>query len=163
MYIVLGVLYESYIHPITILSTLPSAGIGALLALMFSGHNLTVIAIIGIILLIGIVQKNAILMVDFALDAQRRQGLNAPDAILQAARLRLRPILMTTFAALFGAIPLVVGGGMGAELRQPLGITLVGGLLLIAIADAVHHAGDLSGLRPAGDALGELAPAAFRQ
>ncbi|MHB1334252.1 MAG: MdtB/MuxB family multidrug efflux RND transporter permease subunit, partial [Sulfuriferula sp.] len=130
MYIVLGVLYESYIHPITILSTLPSAGIGALLALMFSGHNLTVIAIIGIILLIGIVQKNAILMVDFALDAQRRQGLNAPDAILQAARLRLRPILMTTFAALFGAIPLVVGGGMGAELRQPLGITLVGGLLL---------------------------------
>ncbi|MHB1174019.1 MAG: MdtB/MuxB family multidrug efflux RND transporter permease subunit [Sulfuriferula sp.] len=130
MYIVLGVLYESYIHPITILSTLPSAGIGALLALMFSGHNLTVIAIIGIILLIGIVQKNAILMVDFALEAQRRQGLNAPDAILQAARLRLRPILMTTFAALFGAIPLVVGGGMGAELRQPLGITLVGGLLL---------------------------------
>ncbi|GBL44681.1 cobalt-zinc-cadmium resistance protein CzcA [Sulfuriferula multivorans] len=130
MYIVLGVLYESYIHPITILSTLPSAGIGALLALMFSGHNLTVIAIIGIILLIGIVQKNAILMVDFALEAQRRQGLSAPDAILQAARLRLRPILMTTFAALFGAIPLVVGGGMGAELRQPLGITLVGGLLL---------------------------------
>ncbi|HUW29913.1 MAG TPA: MdtB/MuxB family multidrug efflux RND transporter permease subunit [Sulfuriferula sp.] len=130
MYIVLGVLYESYIHPITILSTLPSAGIGALLALMFSGHNLTVIAIIGIILLIGIVQKNAILMVDFALEAQRRQGLNAPDAILQAARLRLRPILMTTFAALFGAVPLVVGGGMGAELRQPLGITLVGGLLL---------------------------------
>jgi multidrug efflux pump len=130
MYIVLGVLYESYIHPITILSTLPSAGIGALLALIFSGHNLTVIAIIGIILLIGIVQKNAILMVDFALDAQRRQGLNAPDAILQAARLRLRPILMTTFAALFGAVPLVVGGGMGAELRQPLGITLVGGLLL---------------------------------
>lgn len=130
MYIVLGVLYESFIHPITILSTLPSAGIGALLALMVSGNNLTVIAIIGIILLIGIVQKNAILMVDFALDAQRRQGLNAPDAILQAARLRLRPILMTTFAALFGAIPLVVGGGMGAELRQPLGITLVGGLLL---------------------------------
>ena len=130
MYIVLGVLYESYIHPITILSTLPSAGIGALLALIFSGNNLTVIAIIGIILLIGIVQKNAILMVDFALDAQRRQGLNAPDAILQAARLRLRPILMTTFAALFGAVPLVVGGGMGAELRQPLGITLVGGLLL---------------------------------
>nr|WP_094160386.1 MdtB/MuxB family multidrug efflux RND transporter permease subunit [Thiomonas delicata] len=130
MYIVLGVLYESYIHPITILSTLPSAGIGALLALMGSGHDLTVIAIIGIILLIGIVQKNAILMVDFALDAQRRQGLPAEAAMLQAARLRLRPILMTTFAALFGAVPLVVGGGMGAELRQPLGITLVGGLLL---------------------------------
>ncbi len=130
MYIVLGVLYESYIHPVTILSTLPSAGIGALLALMGTGHNLTVIAIIGIILLIGIVQKNAILMVDFALDAQRNQGLAPEEAMLQAAHLRLRPILMTTFAALFGAVPLVVGGGMGAELRQPLGITLVGGLLL---------------------------------
>jgi len=130
MYIILGVLYESYIHPITILSTLPSAGIGALLALMGSGNNLTVIAIIGIILLIGIVQKNAILMVDFALDAQRQQGLTPEAAILQAARLRLRPILMTTFAALFGAVPLIVGGGMGAELRQPLGITLVGGLML---------------------------------
>jgi multidrug efflux pump len=130
MYIVLGVLYESYIHPVTILSTLPSAGIGALLALMGTGHNLTVIAIIGIILLIGIVQKNAILMVDFALDAQRNQGMPPEAAMLQAAHLRLRPILMTTFAALFGAVPLVVGGGMGAELRQPLGITLVGGLLL---------------------------------
>ena len=130
MYIVLGVLYESYIHPVTILSTLPSAGIGALLALMGTGHNLTVIAIIGIILLIGIVQKNAILMVDFALDAERNQGLPPEEAMLQAAHLRLRPILMTTFAALFGAVPLVVGGGMGAELRQPLGITLVGGLLV---------------------------------
>ena len=130
MYIVLGVLYESYIHPVTILSTLPSAGIGALLALMGTGHDLSVIAIIGIILLIGIVQKNAILMVDFALDAQRREGLPAETAMLQAARLRLRPILMTTFAALFGAVPLVVGGGMGAELREPLGIALVGGLLL---------------------------------
>jgi len=130
MYIVLGVLYESFVHPVTILSTLPSAGIGALLALIISGNSLTVIAIIGIILLIGIVQKNAIMMVDFALDAQRMQGLSAPDAILQAAQLRLRPILMTTFAALFGAVPLIIGGGMGAELRQPLGITLVGGLLL---------------------------------
>lgn len=130
MYIVLGVLYESFVHPITILSTLPSAGIGALLALIVSGHSLSVIAIIGIILLIGIVQKNAIMMVDFALDAQRNQGLPAADAILQAAQLRLRPILMTTFAALFGAVPLIIGGGMGAELRQPLGITLVGGLLL---------------------------------
>ncbi|BCK88025.1 multidrug resistance protein MdtB [Sideroxyarcus emersonii] len=130
MYIVLGVLYESFVHPVTILSTLPSAGIGALLALMLSGNSLTVIAIIGIILLIGIVQKNAIMMVDFALDAQRQQGLPPAEAILQAAQLRLRPILMTTFAALFGAIPLIVGGGMGAELRQPLGITLVGGLLL---------------------------------
>ncbi|HEX7971939.1 MAG TPA: MdtB/MuxB family multidrug efflux RND transporter permease subunit [Thiobacillus sp.] len=130
IYIVLGVLYESFIHPVTILSTLPSAGIGALLALMLSGNPLTVIAIIGIILLIGIVQKNAIMMVDFALDAERNQGLKPADAIVQAAQLRLRPILMTTFAALFGAVPLIVGGGMGAELRQPLGITLVGGLLL---------------------------------
>jgi len=130
MYIVLGVLYESFVHPVTILSTLPSAGIGALLALMVTGHSLSVIAIIGIILLIGIVQKNAIMMVDFALDAQRQQGLPPAEAILQAAQLRLRPILMTTFAALFGAIPLIIGGGMGAELRQPLGITLVGGLLL---------------------------------
>ncbi len=130
MYIVLGILYESYIHPVTILSTLPSAGIGALLALMVSENSLTVIAIIGIILLIGIVKKNAILMVDFALDAQRNAGLAPAEAILQAAELRLRPILMTTFAALFGAVPLVIGGGMGAELRQPLGIALVGGLLL---------------------------------
>ena len=130
MYIVLGVLYESYIHPVTILSTLPSAGIGALLALMGTGHNLTVIAIIGIILLIGIVQKNAILMVDFALDAERNQGLAPEDAMLQAAHLRLRPILMTTFAALFGAVPLALGTGMGSELRQPLGIAIVGGLLL---------------------------------
>jgi multidrug efflux pump len=130
MYIVLGVLYESFVHPVTILSTLPSAGIGALLALILSGNSLTVIAIIGIILLIGIVQKNAIIMVDFALDAQRNEGLSATEAILQAAQLRLRPILMTTFAALFGAVPLIIGGGMGAELRQPLGITLVGGLLL---------------------------------
>ena len=130
MYIVLGVLYESFVHPVTILSTLPSAGIGALLALMLTGNSLTVIAIIGIILLIGIVQKNAIMMVDFALDMQRNQGMAASDAILQAAQLRLRPILMTTFAALFGAVPLIIGGGMGAELRQPLGITLVGGLLL---------------------------------
>jgi multidrug efflux pump len=130
MYIVLGVLYESFVHPVTILSTLPSAGIGALLALMLSGNPLSMIAIIGIILLIGIVQKNAIMMVDFALDAQRLQGLPPREAILQAAQLRLRPILMTTFAALFGAVPLIIGGGMGAELRQPLGITLVGGLLL---------------------------------
>ncbi|MDE2121721.1 MAG: efflux RND transporter permease subunit, partial [Betaproteobacteria bacterium] len=130
MYIVLGVLYESYVHPVTILSTLPSAGIGALLALMGTGHDLSVIAVIGIVLLIGIVQKNAILMVDFALDAQRNRGMPAEQAMLQAARLRLRPILMTTFAALFGAVPLVVGGGMGAELRQPLGIALIGGLLL---------------------------------
>jgi len=132
--------------PVTILSTLPSAGIGALLALMLSGNSLTVIAIIGIILLIGIVQKNAIMMVDFALDAQRNGGLSPADAILQAAQLRLRPILMTTFAALFGAIPLIIGGGMGAELRQPLGITLVGGLLLSQLLTLFTTPGDLPGL-----------------
>ena len=130
MYIVLGVLYESYIHPVTILSTLPSAGIGALLALMLTGKDLSVIAIIGIILLIGIVKKNAIMMIDFALAAEREQGMAPEQAIFEACRLRLRPILMTTFAALFGAVPLVLGSGMGSELRQPLGITMIGGLLL---------------------------------
>lgn len=130
MYIVLGVLYESYIHPLTILSTLPSAGIGALLALLVMGRDLSVIAIIGIILLIGIVQKNAIMIIDFALDAQRNQGLNARDAVVQASLLRFRPILMTTLAALFSAVPLVLGDGAGSELRQPLGITLIGGLLV---------------------------------
>ena len=130
MYIVLGVLYESYIHPITILSTLPSAGVGALLALMVAGQDLGVVAVIGIVLLIGIVKKNAIMMIDFALDAERREGKTPREAIYQACLLRLRPILMTTFAALLSALPLMLGGGMGAELRQPLGITLVGGLLL---------------------------------
>ena len=130
VYIVLGVLYESYIHPITILSTLPSAGIGALLALMLSGNELNVIAIIGIILLIGIVMKNAIMMIDFALDAQREQGMTARDAIYQACLLRLRPITMTTFAALLGALPLMLGWGVGSDLRHPLGITLVGGLVM---------------------------------
>ncbi|VCU70542.1 Multidrug resistance protein MdtB [Pigmentiphaga humi] len=130
MYIVLGVLYESYIHPITILSTLPSAGVGALLALMLAGRDLDMIGIIGIILLIGIVKKNAIMMIDFALEAERRQGLSPREAIHQAALLRFRPILMTTFAALFGAVPLMLSTGSGAELRQPLGIVMVGGLLL---------------------------------
>ncbi|MEO2219204.1 MdtB/MuxB family multidrug efflux RND transporter permease subunit [Chromobacterium vaccinii] len=130
MYIVLGVLYESYIHPITILSTLPSAGIGALLALMVSGTDLSVIAIIGIILLIGIVKKNAIMMIDFALEAEREQGMAPREAIYQACLLRFRPILMTTMAALLGALPLMMGGGMGSELRQPLGITMVGGLMV---------------------------------
>ena len=130
MYIVLGVLYESYIHPITILSTLPSAGVGALLALMVAGQDLGVVAVIGIVLLIGIVKKNAIMMIDFALDAERREGKPPREAIYQACLLRLRPILMTTFAALLSALPLMLGGGMGAELRQPLGITMVGGLLL---------------------------------
>jgi multidrug efflux pump len=130
VYIVLGVLYESFIHPITILSTLPSAGIGALLALMIAGDDLTVIAIIGIILLIGIVKKNAIMMIDFALDAQRNEGRTPRDAIFQACMLRFRPILMTTMAAIFGALPLMLGTGTGSELRHPLGISIVGGLLL---------------------------------
>ncbi len=130
MYIVLGVLYESYIHPLTILSTLPSAGLGALLALWLGGHPLDIIGIIGIILLIGIVKKNAIMMVDFALDAQRTQGLDALSAIRNACAQRFRPILMTTMAALLGALPLVIGGGAGHELRQPLGITLIGGLIV---------------------------------
>ncbi|MEO8938185.1 MAG: efflux RND transporter permease subunit, partial [Burkholderiaceae bacterium] len=130
MYIVLGVLYESYIHPITILSTLPSAGVGALLSLMIAGQDLGIIAIIGIILLIGIVKKNAIMMIDFALDAEREQGMNPRDAIHQAALLRFRPILMTTMAALLGALPLMLGGGVGSELRKPLGIAMVGGLLV---------------------------------
>ncbi|HEY4072049.1 MAG TPA: MdtB/MuxB family multidrug efflux RND transporter permease subunit [Herbaspirillum sp.] len=130
MYIVLGVLYESYIHPITILSTLPSAGIGALLAMLLTGTELSVIAIIGIILLIGIVKKNAIMMIDFALVAEREQGMSPRDAIHQACLLRFRPILMTTMAALLGALPLMLGGGMGSELRQPLGIVMVGGLLV---------------------------------
>ena len=130
MYIVLGVLYESYIHPITILSTLPSAGVGALLALLLTGNDLGLIAIIGIILLIGIVKKNAIMMIDFALEAERNQGMAPEEAIYRAALLRFRPILMTTLAALFGAIPLMLASGSGAELRQPLGLVMVGGLLL---------------------------------
>jgi multidrug efflux pump len=130
MYIVLGVLYESYIHPITILSTLPSAGIGALLALMLSGNELGIIGIIGIVLLIGIVKKNAIMMIDFALAAEREEGKSPEEAIYQACLLRLRPILMTTVAALAGALPLMIGTGVGSELRHPLGLTMVGGLLV---------------------------------
>jgi multidrug efflux pump len=130
VYIVLGVLYESFIHPITILSTLPSAGVGALLALMIDGSDLGIIAIIGIILLIGIVKKNGIMMVDFALDAERHEGKAPREAIYQASLLRFRPILMTTMAALFGALPLMLGTGTGSELRHPLGVTIVGGLIL---------------------------------
>jgi multidrug efflux pump len=130
VYIVLGVLYESYIHPITILSTLPSAGVGAIVALLICHSPLNVIALIGIILLIGIVKKNAIMMIDFALDAQRNEGRSAEDAIYQACLLRFRPIMMTTMAALLGGLPLALGGGVGAELRQPLGISIVGGLLV---------------------------------
>src|SRR4029077_19718062 len=130
MYIVLGVLYESYIHPLTILSTLPSAGVGALLALMLTKNDLGIIAVIGIILLIGIVKKNAIMMIDFALDAERKEGMSPRDAIYHACLLRFRPILMTTMSALLGALPLALGTGVGSELRHPLGITMVGGLIL---------------------------------
>jgi multidrug efflux pump len=130
VYIVLGVLYESYIHPITIISSLPSAGVGALLALMLTRTEFSVIALIGIILLIGIVQKNAIMMIDFALSAERNEGKTAEEAIFQACQLRFRPILMTTMAAMLGGLPLALGGGVGAELRMPLGVTIVGGLLL---------------------------------
>jgi multidrug efflux pump len=130
VYIVLGVLYESFIHPVTILSTLPSAGVGALLALMLFRQDLSVVAIIGIILLIGIVKKNGIMMVDFALEGERHHGKNATDAIYEASLLRFRPIMMTTMAALLGGIPLAVGTGIGSEIRRPLGIAMVGGLLL---------------------------------
>jgi len=129
VYIVLGVLYESYIHPITIISSLPSAGVGALLALMITRTEFSVIALIGIILLIGIVQKNAIMMIDFALQAERLEGKPAEAAIFQACQLRFRPIIMTTMAAMLGGLPLWLGGGVGAELRRPLGITIVGGLI----------------------------------
>ncbi len=133
VYIVLGVLYESYIHPITIISTLPSAGVGALLALMISRTDLGIIGIIGIVLLIGIVKKNAIMMIDFALEAERKEGKTPREAIFQASLLRFRPILMTTLSALLGALPLMLGGGMGSELRHPLGITMVGGLIFSQI------------------------------
>jgi multidrug efflux pump subunit AcrB len=130
IYIVLGVLYESWIHPITILSTLPSAGIGALLALMLTGTDLSLVALVGIVLLMGIVKKNAIMMVDFAIEAERTRGVTPEVAILEACLLRFRPIMMTTMAALLGALPLVVERGAGSELRSPLGITIIGGLLL---------------------------------
>ncbi len=130
VYIVLGVLYESYIHPITILSTLPSAGVGAILALILTHTDLSVIALIGIILLIGIVKKNAIMMIDFALEAERDFGKTPQEAIYEACLLRFRPIMMTTMAALLGGVPLALGSGTGSELRRPLGITIVGGLLV---------------------------------
>jgi multidrug efflux pump len=133
VYIVLGILYESYIHPITILSTLPSAGVGALLALLVSRTEFSVIALIGIILLIGIVKKNGIMIVDFALEAERKEGKSPVEAIYQASLLRFRPIMMTTMAALLGALPLAVGTGVGSELRHPLGISIVGGLIISQI------------------------------
>jgi len=130
VYVVLGVLYESYIHPITILSTLPSAGVGAVLALVATNTEFSLMALLGVILLIGIVKKNAIMMIDFALDAERREGLSSRDAIYQACLKRFRPIIMTTMAAMLGAVPLAIGFGEGAELRRPLGITIVGGLIV---------------------------------
>jgi multidrug efflux pump len=130
VYLVLGVLYESYIHPLTILSALPSAGVGALLALIVCRNDFSVIALIGIVLLIGIVKKNAIMMIDFALAAERKEGMKPEDAIYQACLLRFRPIMMTTMAALLGAVPLAFGSGTGSELRRPLGITIIGGLLI---------------------------------
>jgi multidrug efflux pump len=161
---VLGVLYESFIHPLTILSTLPSAGIGALLALMIAGDDLTIVAIIGIILLIGIVKKNAIMMIDFALDAERNEGKSPHDAIYQACLLRFRPILMTTMAAVLGALPLMLGTGAGSELRHPLGISIVGGLLVSQLLTlfttpviylwfdrlALRFAGPVASAEPAG-------------
>jgi multidrug efflux pump len=130
VYIVLGVLYESYVHPITILSTLPSAGLGAVLALMLFRTEFSIMALIGVILLIGIVKKNAIMMIDFALDAERREGLSSRDAIYQACLKRFRPIMMTTMAAMLGAVPLAIGFGEGAELRRPLGLSIIGGLIV---------------------------------
>ena len=130
MYVVLGILYESFIHPFTILTTLPSAGVGALLSLLLLGHDLSIIALIGIILLMGIVKKNAIMMIDFALAAEREEGLSPEDAIVKACNLRFRPIMMTTLAALLGAIPLALATGPGSEFRVPLGVTIIGGLLL---------------------------------
>ena len=133
VYIVLGILYESYIHPITILSTIPSAGIGALLALQLMHMDLSIIALIGIILLIGIVKKNAILMIDFAVQTEREEEKTPEESIYKACLLRFRPIIMTTMAALFGALPLALGTGVGSEIRRPLGITIVGGLILSQI------------------------------
>jgi multidrug efflux pump len=130
VYLVLGILYESFVHPVTILSTIPSAGIGAILAIQFAGSDLNMIAVIGLILLIGIVKKNAILMIDFAVQVEREENLLPVDAIYKACLLRFRPILMTTMAALFGALPLAVGAGVGSELRRPLGITIIGGLIV---------------------------------
>ena len=130
VYIVLGVLYESYLHPLTVLSTLPSAGVGAVVALLLFKTEFSIIALIGVILLIGIVKKNAIMIIDFALDAERNQGLSTRDAIYQASLLRFRPIMMTTFAAMLGALPLALAWGEGSELRRPLGITIIGGLLV---------------------------------
>jgi multidrug efflux pump len=164
VYILLGILYESYIHPVTILSTLPSAGVGALLSLMLFRIDFSVIALIGIILLIGIVEKNAIMMIDFALDAERKEGKPPEEAIYQAALLRFRPILMTTFAALFAGVPLALGTGIGSELRRPLGIAIVGGLifsqmLTLFTTPVIYLAFDRLARRVTRRAKGSAAPA----
>ena len=148
VYIVLGILYESLVHPLTIISTLPSASVGAMLALMLFKQDLNIISIIGIVLLIGIVKKNAIMMIDFALQAERQEGKSTRDAIFEACMLRFRPILMTTMAALLGALPLALGTGTGYELRRPLGISIVGGLILSQMLTLLYNACRLLGIRP---------------
>ena len=158
VYIILGILYESYVLPLTILSTLPSAGVGALLMLMIFGYQLTVIALIGIILLIGIVKKNGIMMVDFAITAERRDGMTPLEAIRQACLLRFRPILMTTMAAMLSGLPLMLESGAGSELRKPLGFAMVGGLAAEPGADAVYDAGDLPLSRSAAALAGAGSP-----
>ena len=152
VYLVLGILYESYIHPLTILSALPSAGVGALLALIICRNDFSVIALIGIVLLIGIVKKNAIMMIDFALAAERKEGMKPEDAIYQECLLRFRPIMMTTMAALLGAVPLAFSSGSGSELRRPLGITIIGGLLISQL-NAFHDASYLYLVRSTGRAV----------
>ena len=152
VYIVLGVLYESLAHPLTIISTLPAAGLGALIALRLAGMELSIIAFIGIILLIGIVKKNGIMLVDFALEAERERGLSPERAIHEAALVRFRPIMMTTFAALLGAVPLAIATGPGSELRRPLGIAIIGGLVVSQVLTALHDPGDLPAAGPAAPA-----------
>ena len=171
VYIILGILYESFIHPLTILSGLPSAAVGALLILFLVGLPLTLYAFVGMIMLIGIVKKNAIMMIDFALHRQRNDNIAPQQAILEAAMIRFRPIMMTTMAAMMGTLPIALGMGAGAESRRPLGLCVAGGLAVLAASDALHHAGDLhlhgshgpmvrSGLAPTSAGAGGIAGAA---